>query len=192
MGIYLNENSSKEEFGRLNEYLHRLEKVITEDVRDIFNSKDSFIWLTLFDRFSRLSKEDSAFIAFLRAFKGGLRNRAVDGQLFDPRISCPLVLTIGDSISTCFAPFAIAVQSAFLSVCTLSLPVFTPGRRNARITIIMFVPVDEISSLMLSCELWPRLTIDITDAMPMIMPNIVSMARVLFLISAAYAIFKRL
>ena len=83
MGIYLNENSSKEEFGRFNEYLHRLEKVITEDVRDIFNSKDSFIWLTLFDRFSRLSKEDSAFIAFLRAFKGGLRNRAVDGQLFD-------------------------------------------------------------------------------------------------------------
>lgn len=83
MGIYLNENSSKAEFRQLNEYLHRLEKVISEDIKDIFNSKDSFIWLTLFDRFAGLSLEDSAFASFLRAFKAGLRNRAVDGQLFD-------------------------------------------------------------------------------------------------------------
>lgn len=83
IGIYLNENSSGEEFARLNEYLHRLERVITDDIKDIFNSKDSFIWLTLFDRFSGLCVDDSAFAEFLRAFKGGLNKKAVDGRLFE-------------------------------------------------------------------------------------------------------------
>lgn len=83
IGIYLNDNSSKQEFAKLNEYLHRLEHVITDDIKDIFSSKDSFIWLTLFDRFAGLGLDDCAFAEFLRAFKGGLRSKAVDGRLFD-------------------------------------------------------------------------------------------------------------
>ncbi len=83
IGIYLNRNSSKEEFEKLSGYLRRLENVVTDDVKDIFNSKDSFIWLTLFDRFSDLCMADARFIEFLRAFKAGLRNKAVEGQLFD-------------------------------------------------------------------------------------------------------------
>lgn len=83
IGIYLNENSSKEEFGRLNEYLHRLEQVITDDVKDVFNSKDSFIWLALFHRFCALGADDDRFVDFLRAFQAGLRKKPVDGQVFD-------------------------------------------------------------------------------------------------------------
>lgn len=83
IAAYLNSNSSKEEFGILSDNLHRLENIITEDIKDIFNSKDCFIWLTLFSRFTDLGIEDSKFADFLRAFKNGLRNKAVDGKLFD-------------------------------------------------------------------------------------------------------------
>lgn len=80
---YLNENSSIEEFERLDNNLHRLENVVSDDIKDIFNSKDSFIWLTLFNRFIELEMEDNRFVEFLRAFKKGLRNKPVDGKLFD-------------------------------------------------------------------------------------------------------------
>lgn len=80
---YLNENSSCEEFDVLNSNLTRLEKIITDDVKDIFNSKDSFVWLTFFDRFTKLGVEDDKFTGFLHAFKNELRSKEVDGQLFD-------------------------------------------------------------------------------------------------------------
>lgn len=80
---YLNKNSSKAEFERLNNDLYRLENIITDEVKDIFNSKDSFIWLTLFNRFTNLGIEDSRFADFLKEFKNGLRNKSVGGKLFD-------------------------------------------------------------------------------------------------------------
>lgn len=80
---YLNSNSSKEEFDKLDNNLHRLENIVTDDIKDIFNSKDSFIWLTLFNKFTELGIDDIKFAEFLRAFKNGLRNTSVDGKLFD-------------------------------------------------------------------------------------------------------------
>lgn len=83
MAIYLNNNTSKDEFAKLLANVHRLEHIVTDDVKDIFTTKDSFIWLTLFDRFTDLSFDDCRFAAFLRAFKGGLRHTRVNGILFD-------------------------------------------------------------------------------------------------------------
>lgn len=83
MASYLNENSSSDEFEKLNTNIGRLEKIITDDIKDIFNSKDSFIWLTAFNKFVELGVEDIKFAEFLKAFKDGLRNKAVDGKLFD-------------------------------------------------------------------------------------------------------------
>lgn len=54
MGAFLNENSSKTEFEKLNQNLQRLEKIYREEWNGIFTSKDSFIWFTLFDRFTAL------------------------------------------------------------------------------------------------------------------------------------------
>ena len=83
MATYLNENSSYEEFEKINNNLERLEKIITNDIKDIFNSKDGFIWLTFFDKFTKLNVEDIKFAEFLRKFKSGLREKEVDGKLFD-------------------------------------------------------------------------------------------------------------
>ena len=83
MNTYLNDNSSKEEFTIFDNNLYRLEKIITDDLSDIFTAKDSFIWFTLFHKFTYLKIKDEKFTEFLRAFKSGLRNKAVNEELFD-------------------------------------------------------------------------------------------------------------
>ncbi|MCI8454874.1 MAG: DUF262 domain-containing protein [Lachnospiraceae bacterium] len=80
---YLNQHSSKAEFDKLANNLHRLECIITADIKDIFNAKDSFLFLTLFDRFTKLGVDDAKFAGFLREFKKHLRKKSVEGQCFD-------------------------------------------------------------------------------------------------------------
>lgn len=80
---YLNRHATKEEFEALSDNLHRLEDIITEDMKDIFNSKETFLFLTLFDRFTRLGVDDKRFAEFLAEFKDKLRQTPVDGVLFD-------------------------------------------------------------------------------------------------------------
>lgn len=82
---YLNDNATDEEFDVLANNLHRLENIITDDIRCIFDKKDSFIFLTLFNRFTKLGVEDIKFAEFLRAFKTNLRKtkRNINGFLFD-------------------------------------------------------------------------------------------------------------
>lgn len=82
---YLNNNATEKEFDDFTSNLNRLGEVITDDIKDIFNKKDSFIFLTLFDRFVKLDYDDSRFVDFLREFKDELRDSAKNkkGQLFD-------------------------------------------------------------------------------------------------------------
>lgn len=79
---YLNKNADKSEFAKLKSNVERLAAVITEEVKDIFTTKDSFLFLALFDRFTSLGTDDRRFIAFLQAFKDGLKEEPVDGKLF--------------------------------------------------------------------------------------------------------------
>ena len=83
LATYLNENSSEEEFDTLNNNIERLENIVTEDTKTLFNSKDCFIWLTLFNKFTKTGLDDSKFGEFLVAFVDGLRNKFVKGKLFD-------------------------------------------------------------------------------------------------------------
>lgn len=88
---YLNDHATDEEFDVFADDLHRLEKIITKDIKDIkdirniFNKKDSFVFLTLFDRFTKLGTEDEKFAEFLREFSKNLRavRRNKKGLLFD-------------------------------------------------------------------------------------------------------------
>lgn len=68
MGAYLNDNSSEEEFDKLDENLNRLELICGDDFNHIFTSKDSFVWFTIFDKFTQLGLEDQKFIEFLTFF----------------------------------------------------------------------------------------------------------------------------
>ena len=82
---YLNDNATEEEFERFADNLHRLENIVTDDIKDIFNKKDSFVFLTLFDRFTKLEIEDIKFAEFLRELDKNLRfiKRNEKGLLFD-------------------------------------------------------------------------------------------------------------
>lgn len=82
---YLNDHAAEEEFDMFADNLHRLEKIITKDIKNIFNKKDSFIFLTLFDKFARLGLDDEKFAEFLREFQCKLRpvKRNDKGLLFD-------------------------------------------------------------------------------------------------------------
>ena len=82
---YLNNHAAKEEFERLDKNLCRLESIVTDEIKSIFNKKDSFIFLTLFDRFTKLGCEDNVFAEFLRAFQRVYRHTRAngDGLLFD-------------------------------------------------------------------------------------------------------------
>ncbi len=82
---YINNYGNEEEFDILEGYMDRLGSIITEDIKDIFDKKDSFIFLTLFDRFAKLCADDRKFADFLREFKfnyrGTIKNEK--GFLFD-------------------------------------------------------------------------------------------------------------
>lgn len=82
--IYLNQNAKRQEFETLASQLRRLERVITDDIRDIFDSKETFLFLTLYSRFTELGVQDTRFALFLREFKYRIRaHKKQDGLLFD-------------------------------------------------------------------------------------------------------------
>lgn len=70
---YLNNHATEEEFEKFADNLHRLENIITDDIKTVFNKKDSFIFLTLFDKFTKLGIDDERFADFLREFQWKLR-----------------------------------------------------------------------------------------------------------------------
>ncbi len=81
--LYINENATDEQFKKLNDNIARLENIVTSNTKLLFNAKDTFIWFALFDKFTQTGLDDVEFGKFLNAFVNGLRNKAVDGQLFD-------------------------------------------------------------------------------------------------------------
>ncbi len=83
LATYLNENSCEEEFNILNENIARLENIVTNETKSLFNDKNTFIWLTAFNEFTKLGLDDAKFAEFLNSFVSGLRNKTVDGKLFD-------------------------------------------------------------------------------------------------------------
>ena len=83
LASFLDNNAKKEDFEVLNKNITRLESVVTEETKSLFNNKNTFIWFTFFNQFTKLGLDDSKFSDFLEAFIGGLRDKSVDGKLFD-------------------------------------------------------------------------------------------------------------
>lgn len=80
---YLNANANESEFKKLEDNIKRLENIVTDKTKPLFNSKNTFIWLTFFNKFTELGLDDSKFRDFLDAFVDGLRNETIDGKTFD-------------------------------------------------------------------------------------------------------------
>ena len=78
LGEYINEHASAEQFDILENLISRLENIITENLYDIFTSKDNFIWFTLFHKFTQLGCDDGKFADFLTYFKGMTEGKDMD------------------------------------------------------------------------------------------------------------------
>ena len=81
--LYINENATDEQFKKLNDNIARLENIVTDNTKLLFNARDSFIWFALFDKFTQTGLDDVEFGKFLNAFVDGLRDKCVDGKQFD-------------------------------------------------------------------------------------------------------------
>lgn len=86
---YLNQYGTEEEFRSFEECLDRLE-VLLEDCNErcyeLFTSKNAFIWITLFYRFTKSGLEDRQFAEFLDEYQRSYRTRSLeklDGLCFD-------------------------------------------------------------------------------------------------------------
>lgn len=83
LAIYLNDNATEEQFNILDKNISRLGKIVDANTKQLFTVKDSFIWITLFNKFSEKGLDDEMFNNFLTAFINSLRKTSVDGKLFD-------------------------------------------------------------------------------------------------------------
>ena len=80
---FVNDNASEQEFDLLENNLERLENIVTDETKVVFNSRDSFIWLTAFNDFlNNYNLDDEKFGDFLKAFVNELKEESVDGKLF--------------------------------------------------------------------------------------------------------------
>ena len=80
---YIRENATAEDFEQFEEMVERLSAVVNDDVAEMFDSKDSFLWFGLFARFCKLGLPDEMFVEFMDMFWITLHEKAVDGVTFD-------------------------------------------------------------------------------------------------------------
>lgn len=83
MCVYIRENATSGQFENFEEMVERLEKVVTEDISEMFNAKDSFLWFGLFARFVKTGFADQKFIEFMAEFKRSLHSKKINGESFD-------------------------------------------------------------------------------------------------------------
>lgn len=78
MGAYISNHATEEDFNTLNENLNRLQLIVTDECKELFNSKNSLIWFALFERFKKYGQDDSRFGDFLESFVNRLHTKKLD------------------------------------------------------------------------------------------------------------------
>lgn len=63
--------------------VERLSNVCDEDVADMFDVKNSFLYFGLFARFDKYGADDQYFVDFLKAFKSTLHSKQINGVAYD-------------------------------------------------------------------------------------------------------------
>ena len=71
--VFLDENSTTEQFECLKEHLDRLAEMIKDNsLNELFTTGNTHIWLAVYDKFTKLGLDDNKFIDFMRKFKNDL------------------------------------------------------------------------------------------------------------------------
>lgn len=80
---YLEENSSFDEFEKVNEYGNRIAKVCCDKFQSIFVFKDILCWIATFHNFTKLGLEDNKFAEFVNALVNELHGEVVREWSYD-------------------------------------------------------------------------------------------------------------
>lgn len=80
---FLSDEASDANFIEFYSLIERLTLISNENVCQLFNAKDSFLWFGLFSKFVRLGLEDKQFIDFLMEFMNCLYDKEIEGITFD-------------------------------------------------------------------------------------------------------------
>lgn len=80
---YLEENSSFDEFEKVNEYGNRIAKVCGNKFQNIFVFKDILCWIAIFDKFTKLGVEDNKFAEFVNALVNKLHDKVIGEWSYD-------------------------------------------------------------------------------------------------------------
>lgn len=80
---YLEENSSFDEFEKVNEYGNRIAKVCGNKFQNIFVFKDILCWIATFDKFTKLGVKDNKFAEFVNALVNDLHDKVIGEWSYD-------------------------------------------------------------------------------------------------------------
>ena len=83
ISIYLNKNANIKMFEDIEESIERLQKVLTDETITLFDIKNTFLWLILFDKFKKYDIEDIQFNEFLECFIDELQYTKINGETFN-------------------------------------------------------------------------------------------------------------
>lgn len=74
IATYLKKNATEEHFDNLEDTVERLEKVVTDNIGELFDKKDAFIYFSVFARFKKTGLDDGKFVEFLTEYAQSLHN----------------------------------------------------------------------------------------------------------------------
>lgn len=80
---YMKDNATTECFDNFEDMVGRITSVGTEDVFNMFDSKDSFLYFGLFARFVNSGLGDEKFIEFMAELSQSLHSKEINGVTFD-------------------------------------------------------------------------------------------------------------
>lgn len=72
---FLKQNAIEEHFDNLEDTVDKLENVITDDIREMFDKKDTFIYFSVFARFKKTGLNDGKFVEFMTEYAQSLHNK---------------------------------------------------------------------------------------------------------------------
>lgn len=80
---FMNNNLRNDMITSFKKALDDISNVITEDTKQMFTAKNSFLWFTTYNKFSQLGLEPKRFIEFMEEFNTNLASRDWNGESFE-------------------------------------------------------------------------------------------------------------
>ena len=81
--MFLDENSTTEQFETLKKHLDRLVEMIGDNsLKELFTTGNTHIWLAVYDKFTKLGVDDSKFVDFMRSFVKEIHKKDEDATDF--------------------------------------------------------------------------------------------------------------